>query len=210
MSLTAFSSSLLEIFAIQTLSQVTPLNLTAEDGEYAFYRNIMDETEFPFDRLLDSSQSQVAAIIQKHFLAEDGNRESNGASDILRIDDAFCINYNMSQDDTRCAKHTDPSDITLNMCLECLDEIEGSQVLFYGTQELYNVARGSEGKVGDESFLFLVRPVPGYATVHWGHHPHQTVPLKRGERTNIVVTFCYKDKSKSTALLRTCYATDGS
>ncbi len=25
------------------LSQVTPLNLTAEDGEYAFYRNIMDE-----------------------------------------------------------------------------------------------------------------------------------------------------------------------
>ncbi len=25
------------------LSQVTPLNFTAEDGEYAFYRNIMDE-----------------------------------------------------------------------------------------------------------------------------------------------------------------------
>jgi len=194
----------------QTLSQVTPLNMTSEDGEYAFYRNIIDEPDFPFDRLLDSPKSEIVSTIQTYFLAEEEKKDRNSASNILRIDDAFCINYNMSQDDTRCSKHTDPSDITVNMCLECSNDIQGSQVLFYGTQQLKGVEAESDDKVGDENFVFLVRPKPGYATIHWGHHPHQTLPLTRGERTNIVVTFCYKDRSKSTALSRTCYATDGS
>ena len=34
------------------LSKVTPMILTAEDGEYPFYRNILDEPDFPFDELL--------------------------------------------------------------------------------------------------------------------------------------------------------------
>ena len=38
------------------LSQVTPLNMAGEgDGEYAFYRNILEEPDFPFHAILSST-----------------------------------------------------------------------------------------------------------------------------------------------------------
>jgi hypothetical protein len=173
----------------QELSQVTPLNMTAEDGEYAFYRNIMDEPDFPFDAILDSD---VGRAIESHFvpLAE------------IRLDDAFCVHYNMDQDDTSGAKHTDPSDITVNMCLEKTAETQGSEVLFYGTKSL----RG--GKIADTTGAktFLVEQKTGFATIHWGAHPHETLALTSGKRTNIVATYCYRDPKKSQAHKRTCYS----
>merc|ERR1711862_234799 len=62
----------------------------------------------------------------------------NTKEDDVYLDDAFCIQYNMTQDDTTCAKHMDPSDITINMCLEKSNDVIGSEVVFYGTQKLVN------------------------------------------------------------------------
>jgi len=122
----------------------------------------------------------------------------------LRLDDAFCIQYHMRQDDTTCAKHTDPSDITVNMCLEKKD-VEGSQIMFYGVEQL----SGFESvKDRGEGYKFMVECEEGYCTIHYGKHPHKTLSLLKGQRTNIVLTYCYRDREKSETLMRTCYCTD--
>jgi hypothetical protein len=169
------------------LSQVTPLNMAVEDGEYAFYRNIMEETDFPFNAIL---QSDIGKAIARHFCP----------CEEIRLDDAFCIHYNMEQDDTAGAKHTDPSDITVNMCLEKTADTQGSEVLFYGTHSL-------NGEDADPTIeKFLVEQEPGFATIHWGAHPHETMALRSGSRTNIVFTYCYRDSNQSQAHKRTCYS----
>lgn len=196
------------------LSQVTPLILVNQgDGEYAFYRNIMEEPDFPFDLILynndttksgsnsNSNLSEIGNAILKYFPVE--------TLDELRLDDAFCVHYNMDQDDTTGAKHMDPSDITINICLETTQDIQGSQVLFYGTQSLESVDNMGKADGDDDTAdapeQFLVSQDPGYATVHFGGHPHETTALQRGKRTNIIMTYCYKDKKRSLALTRTCY-----
>jgi hypothetical protein len=196
----------------QELSQVTPLILAGEgDGEYAFYRNILEEPDFPFDSILSES-SDIGQTILQHFPLQ--------RLDELRLDDAFCVHYNMTQDDTSGAKHTDPSDITVNMCLQKTPDAQGSQVLFYGTKQLQLLegccsgsgttdnheddAPSSTSKVTAPE-LFLVSQEPGYATIHFGDHPHETMPLTSGTRTNIVMTYIYKDPARSEASMRTCY-----
>ena len=189
------------------LSQVKLDNMGFEgDGEYAFYRNIMDEPDFPFQEILQSES--IGAAMVKYF-------DIQSVDDELRLDDAFCVHYNMSQHDTSGAKHTDPSDITVNMCLEKqADTTTGSQVMFYGTRSLTttttsNTADDDDGDDNDsrqgDDFCFLVNQEEGYATLHWGEHPHETLPLQSGKRTNIVLTLLYKDKSRSKAGSRTCY-----
>jgi len=214
------------------LSQISPLNIAGYgDNEDAFYRNIMDEPDFPFELFLSS---EIGEVISKYFLQQheqqkqssceekdqsstccaDEEKKEDQPSDVkecLRLDDAFCIHYNTEQDDTTCAKHMDPSDITVNMCLEKSDDVTGSEVKFYGTQSLQHIKKADEnlnkGAGQGEDFSFLVNQEQGYATIHYGCHPHETIPLKRGRRTNIVLTYCYKDESKSGVALRTCYAT---
>ena len=177
-----------------TFSQVTPMNVTAEgDGAYAFYRSILDEPDFPFDAIL---ASEIGKAMVRHF----GILQFNE----IRLDDAFCVHYNINQDDTSGAKHTDPSDITVNMCFEKDVNTRGSQVLFHGTQKLNGVDRHEE--ISADCFTFLVEQIPGYATIHWGHHPHETMPLQDGRRTNIVLTYCYSDTSRSDVNMRTCYS----
>ena len=178
------------------LSVVTPEILSGQgDNEYAFYRNILEEPDFPFDSLLQRD-SDIGKALLEHFdissLVE------------LRLDDAFCVHYSEAQLDTSGAKHMDPSDITLNMCLEKSKGVQGSHVLFYGTQPLKGIAQIQK----DTSFRFMVEQVPGYGTVHWGHHPHETLPLQgNGRRTNIIATYCYKDSSRSDVAGRSCYFT---
>lgn len=172
------------------LSQVSPLNLAHEDGEYALYRNIMDESGFPFENILES---EIGKVILHNFRVN--------SFDEIRLDDAFCVHYNMSQQDTTGAKHTDPSDITVNMCIENSKDTKGSQVLFHGRQSLEKVRQGDEAAPDK----FLVEQLPGYATIHWGIHPHETTALRRGRRTNIVLTYCYTDPNKSDVESRTCY-----
>jgi hypothetical protein len=184
-------------------SQVTPMNLQFEgDGEYAFYRNIMDEEEFPFDSMVRNSTAIGRAILQ-NFPVQDLSE--------LRLDDAFCVHYNMDQHDTSGAKHKDPSDITINMCLHKSKDTEGSYVLFYGTKKLSSTPiRNNEANDDDKPQpplfdRFLVNQKPGYATIHFGDHLHETTPLVRGSRTNIVLTYWYTDTSRSDVATRTCY-----
>lgn len=83
----------------ETLSKPTVDSLGFEDGEYAFYRNILDETDFPFDEILNHCSSSIVRYFGVEDLAA------------LRLDDAFCVHYNTSQLVTSGKKHTDPSDI---------------------------------------------------------------------------------------------------
>jgi hypothetical protein len=177
------------------LSQVSPAIMAFEgDGEYAFYRNILEEPNFPFNAILDE-ESAVGKSLLRYFAVKN--------LDDIHLDDAFCVHYNMDQEDTTGARHMDPSDITVNMCLEKTKDAEGSQVLFYGTKALHTIDVEHEEK--DETFRFLVSQEEGFATIHWGNHPHETVQLQGGKRTNIVLTFCYKDTSRSDVSMRTCY-----
>jgi len=172
------------------LSQLTPAIVAGEgDGEYAFYRNILEESEFPFTTILESS---IGEALVKYFPINDLKE--------LRLDDAFCVHYNMTQDDNSGARHLDPSDMTVNMCLEKTSNVEASHVLFYGSQAL----EGVEHVPREDPFI--VEQVPGFATIHWGHHPHETMAMTRGgRRTNIVLTYCYVDSSRSDVALRSCY-----
>jgi hypothetical protein len=209
------------------LSQVTPAILAAQgDNEYAFYRNILeDEPDFPFDDIL--RKSQVREAMKRHFnvsisaaavappLDEHEEEHHHNADDDVRLDDAFCVHYNTSQDDSSGARHTDPCDITVNICLQASDYMQGSQVLFHGIQTLSNVPPWSpqpavgveqQDAVSASDFSFLVPQIPGTATIHWGHHPHQTLPITAGSRTNVVMTYCYSDPSHpSDVRSRTCY-----
>ena len=228
----------------ETLSQTTPMILAGEgEGEYAFYRNILDEPDFPFAMLLE----YFAATLQTYFHGSsahenrgdhgqhdngsvdenvDENEKSKDHSLDVRLDDAFCVHYNMTQEDTSGAKHTDPSDITVNMCLSTSDDMKGSLVKFYGTESLEEVSpeivtsevqNGITDYCGDGNDVdttsttpkrvrtFLVRQEQGCATLHWGHHPHETTPLVAGERTNIILTYCFNDPAKSNAANRSCY-----
>lgn len=180
------------------LSQVTPEIATQQaDGQYAFYRNIFDEPSFPFEAIL--VDSPITAALAKYF----GIR----SMDELRLDDAFCIQYHSRQADTSGARHTDPSDITLNLCLEKSPDTTGSHVLFHGIKSL-DLQDGSVDSDDQEPLpkKFLVKQEQGFATIHWGDHLHETTPLFSGKRTNIVMTLCYKDPARSKALSRTCYS----
>jgi hypothetical protein len=180
------------------LSQVTPMIMFGQgDSEYAFYRNIVEEPEleFPLDGALSE---EVEEAFWKYF----GVKRQE-----MRLDDAFCVHYNTDQSITSGSKHMDPSDITVNMCIEKTDDVEGSQVLFHGTKKLEN-SNGDDKDIIDDPTSFIVPQEEGFATIHFGSHPHETLPLiKGGRRTNIILTYCYKDKSRSDVDRRSCYFT---
>jgi hypothetical protein len=195
-------SSLNCVVWAQTLAVVTPLNAASEDGEYAFYRNIIDDPDFPFSDIVHEC-SDIGKAIVKYF--------NLSSLEEIRLDDAFIVHYNMSQLDTTCAKHIDPSDITVNICLEKSTDCEGNQVVFYGAQNLPGLDGISEPSFsGDETDsqdqIFMVEQEQGFATIHFGHHPHRTLDLSKGHRTNVVLTFCYKDKRRSDVQSRLCYS----
>jgi hypothetical protein len=180
------------------LSIVSPIIMTAEgDGEYAFYRNILEEPDFPFDSILRNCHIKNAMI--KYFNVQCLKEDE------IKLDDAFCIHYNMNQMDTSGAKHIDPSDITVNLCLDKSDDCRGSHVLFYGTKALHGIDNSEQLSKTPPPEKFLVNQEMGYATIHWGDHPHETTMLEAGCRTNIILTYCYRDKTRSNVSKRSCY-----
>jgi len=148
------------------------------DNEFALYRNIMDEADFPFNSI---SNSSIATALVQSFEID--------SFDELRLDDAFCMHYSDNQQDTTGKRHRDPSDITVNMCLHKSTDCVGSLVVFHFEQ------RGS----------LAVEQLPGYATIHRGDIAHETTELLRGSRTNVILTYFFKDTSRSKAAPRTCY-----
>ena len=178
----------------EELSKVTPLSIFAEDGSYAQYRNILEESDFPFGSILET----IAPILEKNFV--DSVNE-------LRLDDAFAIHYSEQHRDTTVNLHTDPSDITVNLCLGRSADLEGSEVLFHGKERL---KQGEDDKNTGEYSRFRVGAIAGYATIHWGRHPHEVTTLVKGSRTNVVLTYVFIDTTKSTAQCAGCYVTDAS
>ena len=249
-------------FWAKELSQLTPMILGFEgDGEYSFYRNIMDEPDFPFDMLLFEEEKPKKQLQQQEESYSSSSKVLQELSDIgkamiryfpiitqrqqehkdqqnlvkylseeLQLDDAFCVHYNMDQEDTTGKKHIDPSDITINMCLQKSDETEGSYVLFYGMKKLLNVVddvdndkekeeEEVQNNIDDDAVnendsdkqnrihenRFYVSQKPGYATIHFGDHTHETTALHHGSRTNIILTYVYTDPNRSDVATRTCY-----
>lgn len=173
------------------LSKVSPMSVFAEDGEYAQYRNILDDPAFPFEAIY----KHIGGALTAHFV---------DSADELRLDDAFAIHYNTSHWNTKVRKHTDPSDITVNLCLERSTDLEGSHVLFFGRKELRNVGEAPLGQVSQNE-LFRVGAESGWASIHWGQHPHLVTSLVNGHRTNVVLTYCYVDKARSLAMKSDCF-----
>ena len=179
-------------------SKLTPMILSAQgDDEAPFYRNILDEPDFSFGNLL--KDPAIAKAFEENF----------DDPDLFQMDDAFCVHYNEKQFTTAGAKHTDPSDVTINLCLQKEKGTQGSHVAFHGALPL-KIDTGESSSVSVPRTappeIFNVVQEPGYATLHWGKHPHETLPLESGSRTNIILTYCYKDPSKSDVANRTCYA----
>ena len=174
------------------------MDLAQEDSTYAFYKNIREDNlddegnvrstaAFPVQALVDA----ITPSLLKHFV---------DTIDEVYIDDLFVVHYNTGQFDSRCAKHQDPSDVTVNVCLESSADLVGSQILFYDRKGL----KGGKGEKGEEGEIFRVDCRLGECTLHWGAHPHETTPLEKGRRTNVVMTMAYKDKLKSGANRSCC------
>jgi hypothetical protein len=91
------------------------------------------------------------------------------------------------------------------MCLAKSPNCRGSHVVFHGTKELLLSSSSSsdsiidddhdhENEDRDKSSMFTVEQSPGFATIHWGDHPHETTRMEAGGyRTNIIATFCYRN-----------------
>lgn len=166
-----------------------PLLMFTTDEEPR-YRNIIEEPNFPFSKILGGLEE----TIHKHF----------GVSmEELRLDDAFAIHYHIDQDRTHGAKHVDPSDITINICLDASDDVQGSHVKFHGSRSLGKSDYPTDTTAA--TTVFSVCQQPRCATLHWGDHAHETTRLERGYRTNVILTLCYKDKTRSDVASRSCY-----
>jgi hypothetical protein len=99
----------------ETLSQVSPTSIFLEDGEFAQYRNILDDPSFPFNAIIEA----ISPCLVEHFI--------DNMNEVV-LDDAFAIHYDDAQSDTTVKKHTDPSDITINLCLNRSADAIGSKV----------------------------------------------------------------------------------
>lgn len=184
------NGSLLSRLNITSLCEPNPLNISMEDNDYAFYKNILDDPSFPY---VEEIVQAITPTLLEHFVTD--------MNDVY-VDDVFVVHYNTEQYDSRCPKHQDPSDITVNVCLERSEDLEGSQIVFYGSKRIRCVEPFEEKQEEDG---FLIDTKLGCCSIHWGAHPHEVTPLKRGRRTNVIFTMAYKDAAKSEKD-RICYA----
>ena len=139
-----------------------------------------DRRRFPVDKVIES----ISPVISKHF----GLKMSS-----LHLSDMFVVSYNTKQSDTTCGKHKDPSDVTVNVCLEC-EGVQGSEVVFYGSRRLEGVHDYEDASEDDK---FKVESVVGCCTMHYGDHCHEVEEIFMGERTNVVMTFVKRDGSEA-------------
>lgn len=168
-------------------AQASPQSVFFEDGEYAQYRNVVEDPDFPLAAIV----ACLEPVLASRFGRDPGS---------LALDDAFVIHYAMHHSDTTVKKHTDPSDITVNLCLDQSPDFRGSQIVFYGTRHLVGPIQLCSSGVGDcdcmrpvDDAAFCVATRRHHAMVHFGAHPHETLPLEAGTRTNCVLTFRYKE-----------------
>ena len=86
--------------------------------------------------------------------------------------------------------HVDDSLITINLCLG-VEGFAGSELLFTGHQPtcLPAITRAQHSLRLPATHEFEVMPRAGHALIHFGRHPHRTVPIRSGERDNWVLWY---------------------
>lgn len=99
----------------------------------------------------------------------------------LYLHGGFVINYNINGNKNLVC-HTDDSDITINFCMRSL-EVEGNDILFHGKKSTKVYKPDNWG--GEHS----VQPKSEWALIHEGSHQHETMPIKSGQRLNVVLWF---------------------
>lgn len=108
-----------------------------------------------------------------------------GGGCCLVLHGANIIGYGAGRD-SKLAKHVDDSTYTVNLCLGA-PGIVGTDLVFYGNKPLRWPAAYRRAKPHDHEVT--ATPAPGWAMVHLGSHPHQTMPLVAGERFNVVIWY---------------------
>lgn len=168
-------------------AQASPQSIFLEDGEFAQYRNVLEEPTFPFDAIF----AYLAPVFSSQF---------GRSPDSVRLDDAFVIHYNTTHADTTVKKHTDPSDITVNLCLDQSTDLRGSDIVFYGTKCLLGSDkpctrnyRECDCRQTHHDAAFRVATRTRCAMLHYGAHPHETLPLEAGARTNCILTYRFAE-----------------
>ena len=81
----------------------------------------------------------------------------------------FIVAYSLTTQRS-LAKHSDSSDVTINVCLSEDDDFEGGELIFYTKQQTLTVYHR-----------------PGVAILHRGALEHRALPLKDGVRTNMIL-----------------------
>ena len=91
----------------------------------------------------------------------------------------FVVHYGDAHDHD-LSLHVDDSEVTLNLCLG--DEFDGGELLMSGRRcgdHLQSLCRPGE--------RVALHQEPGVALIHAGMHRHEALPLRRGERLNLIV-----------------------
>merc|ERR1712194_715631 len=88
--------------------------------------------------------------------------------------------------------HRDDSDVTLNICLERSDDLQGTEVVFHGTEDLNGPKLNTTPSFMPYDELKSSVNVPqGWVAIHRGCHVHETAPLRQGYRLSVICWFKY-------------------
>lgn len=106
---------------------------------------------------------------------------------------AHCIGYSNTpgQREKKLQLHVDDSLITINICCG-VPGFTGSDLLFKGFQKLpwsFIAKQQRRMPVAAEQNEISTKPVPTRALIHFGAHPHRTVPIETGQRFNWVLWY---------------------
>lgn len=116
----------------------------------------------------------LSELLNHHFGLEPASLELFTAFAVYYATQGFCNNS--------LELHTDNSYLTVNLCL--LSESTGSAVCFDGSKPLEGRPRRKQ-----ESQQSKVDIPAAWVLLHWGNHPHQTLPIETGERWNVIMWF---------------------
>lgn len=100
----------------------------------------------------------------------------------LHLHGGFIIKYGAGGD-SNLKLHVDDSDITINFCL-FEEECEGSQIRYYG-----KMATAISKPQVDIHRNILIQPRAKWALIHLGSHQHETMPIIKGIRWNVVLWY---------------------
>ena len=137
--------------------------------------------------LLAAIRESVQPIAQAVLLGAD----ADGAMEPLVPHSQHCIGYSVTGARERALRlHVDDALVTVNVCLG-MPGFEGSEVMFTGWQPLAlaKLAHLQRRRAVSAEVEVAVTPRPGYALIHFGKHPHRTVPIRGGVRLNWVLWY---------------------